>query len=77
MRSLYFGQTVASSSLAGGGITGVAWEMESAGGGSNRGKHLIASVHEVGLLVLRSMPSTCHRKPENKDRQKRWSVKGL
>lgn len=53
------------------------WERESAGGGSNQGKHLIASMHKVGLFVLCGTLSIFHHKPENKDRQKRWSVKGL
>lgn len=49
---------------------GAVWEQESAGGGLHGGKHLLAGVHEVGLLVLCSTPSTFHHKPENKDRQK-------
>lgn len=42
------------------------WEWESAGVASNQGKHLLASVHEVGLLVLHSTLSAFRTKPQNR-----------
>lgn len=78
MRSLHFGQTAVSSSSAGGRITGGVWGWVSAGGGSDRGNHLIASVHGMGLPVLRGTLSTFHHKPDNKEQKaERWSAKGL
>lgn len=74
MRSLYFGQAAVSRSSAGGCI----WGWVSAGGGSDPGRHLIASVHEVGLPVLHGTLSAFHHEPDNKERKaERWSAKGL